>query len=240
MIGAVGDDAGGAWARGQLTRLGVDTDGIRVVADSTTGAAFITVDAAGENTIVVSPAANAAVHVGMGEVAGSVVVLSLEIGVDAALAAAQGTDELVVLNASPAQELPAALVARADVIVVNETEYDRMPALARARLVVRTEGAQGSTILREGRVDGRIPAYPVAHVVSSVGAGDAFCAGLTAAMVGGMAVDAAAAAAGAVAADVLQQATAQAELAPLAVYAERARRREPSAPHPAPPQTEKR
>ncbi len=217
MVGAVGDDLDGAWALGELAAVGVDTEPTLAVPGVPTGAAFITVDAEGENTIVVSPGANAEVRA-PDDLTGSIVVLSLEIPWETAVRAAAAADGTVVLNASPARRLPAELVSGCDVIIVNETEYDLMPELGSARLVVRTEGARGAVILRDGREQQRIPAHAVAHVVSSVGAGDAFCAGLVAGLASGLEVEDAAALASTVAADVLGQPTAQARLDTIASY----------------------
>ncbi len=73
--------------------------------------------------------------------------------------------------------LPPALVDAVDLFVVNETEHGLMPELDRARLVAVTYGAGGAVLLSEGRMIARAPGLP-ASVVSTVGAGDAFCAAL--------------------------------------------------------------
>ena len=57
MVGAVGDDANGRLLLESLDAAGVATDAV-VRLPVATGTAVITVDAAGENTIVVSPGAN--------------------------------------------------------------------------------------------------------------------------------------------------------------------------------------
>ena len=50
---------------------------------------------------------------------------------------------LFVLNAAPAMDLPAELLERCDLVIVNETEYELIPALADAKLVAVTYGKAG-------------------------------------------------------------------------------------------------
>ena len=56
MIGAVGRDDAGASLRAALAANGVAVGAVRMDEQVGTGIALITVDASGENTIVVSPA----------------------------------------------------------------------------------------------------------------------------------------------------------------------------------------
>ena len=58
MLGAVGSDANADFLLGRLGEAGVDTTGVRHV-PGPSGTTVITVDAAGENTIVYSPGSNA-------------------------------------------------------------------------------------------------------------------------------------------------------------------------------------
>ena len=103
-------------------------------------------------------------------------------------ARAQGVK--VVLNAAPAQVLPADLLAAVDVLVVNEGELASVAqhtgsiAECLARLdtacVVVTLGHRGCC----ARLDGQIllqAAYPVAPV-DTTAAGDSFCGALAAAL----------------------------------------------------------
>ena len=59
MVGRVGADAQGARLREGLWSEGVDVEHVRGRRQAPTGVALIAVDAHGENTIVVSPGANA-------------------------------------------------------------------------------------------------------------------------------------------------------------------------------------
>lgn len=191
MVGCVGsDDAGSAYVT-RLSALGIDVSGIRARPDCVTGHALITVDEAGENSVVVVAGANAAVTVDDLAVLesvgpGDVVLLQLEIPllvVAAATRRASTRGARVVLNLAPYAALPPDVVALADPLVVNEHEAlmladsEAMPA----SLVV-TFGAAGAAW------DGDQLTGPVveeSEVLDTTGAGDAFCGALSAALVGG-------------------------------------------------------
>jgi Sugar kinases, ribokinase family len=128
---ALGDDAGGAMARGLAAQ-----DGFAVVAEPSsepTGTGGIYVDSRGRNTIVIGPGANAALSTEFVEVqrallAGARVVLAqLESPVEtieAVLAAAREAGVTTMLNAAPA-DAPSSigLLKLADVLTPNETEF---------------------------------------------------------------------------------------------------------------------
>lgn len=59
MVGAVGEDSFGAMLREGLVRDGIDVRSVRSCTEESTGVAVSTLDAAGENHIVVAPSANA-------------------------------------------------------------------------------------------------------------------------------------------------------------------------------------
>jgi ribokinase len=193
LVGRVGaDDAGGRLLAG-LAAEGVDVSHVQEDAEAPTGMALIAVDASGENTIVVSPGANARVSAGDVQaaadvLAGAAVTLVQhevpEEAVAAALAAAGGT---VVLNPAPAR----ALVAPVDVLVPNRGELEALAGragdpveLARGlqgpRAVVVTLGAEGAVVVEGDRVDwARAPSV---EAVDTTGAGDAFCGALVQAL----------------------------------------------------------
>lgn len=60
MLGAVGNDVLGQTLKNNLSNTGVDVSDIRVFENETTGQAFISIDDAGENSIIVIPGANGA------------------------------------------------------------------------------------------------------------------------------------------------------------------------------------
>ncbi|HBU41271.1 MAG TPA: ribokinase, partial [Microbacterium sp.] len=177
MLGAVGDDADGRAMLENLRRAGVDTSGIRVVAEPT-GTAIITVDAAGENTIVVCAGANDTVD-GAGQFTPDEAVLAqLEIPPHAIEALAASVPGFFALNAAPAREVSETVLRRADLVIVNDAEFAALPAVSAARLVVVTHGARGASLWREGTRVLTAPS-PVVDAVSAVGAGDAFSAAIT-------------------------------------------------------------
>ena len=189
MVGAVGaDDAGDAYLA-RLHAAGVETAVTRAP-DAPTGTAYIAVDDAGENTIVVVPGANQWVQeasmasVGVG--AGDVLLCSLEVPLDdvARLAlAAHRAGARVVLNMAPYAPVLADAVAVCDPVVVNESEMRQLADsdLMPGSLLV-TFGAAGARWGVE-QVDGE--AVPADEVVDTVGAGDAFCGALAAALAAG-------------------------------------------------------
>lgn len=220
MIGCVGDDADGRWMLEGLADAGVDVSGVWL-GDGTTGTALITVDAQGENQIAVCQGANADVSLlGVSFEPDEAVLTQLEIPLDVVSALAISVPGFFAVNAAPAATLPAAIVDRADLVIVNETEYALLPQLADARLVAVTYGADGAALRRNGSEVARVPS-PRVEVISSVGAGDAFCAALTLALHAGWDDEVALAAACAVGADAVQHPSAQPPLTPLVHYVRR-------------------
>ena len=178
MVGAVGPDAEGRAMKQALQEAGVIVDDI-AEATVETGTALIMVDAAGQNQIAVCEGANAAV--GLDEVTfadDETVLTQLEISMDVISELAARVPGYLVINAAPALPLPAEVVDRADLIIVNETEYRLLPQLESAKLVAVTYGEHGSALLSHGRQVAFAEALPRTPV-STVGAGDAFCAALT-------------------------------------------------------------
>lgn len=181
MVGAVGDDAEGRAMLQALRDAGVHTDTIAEV-DCETGTALIMVDAHGENQIAVCEGANARVGLEGVEFAEDEAVLTqLEIPLDLITELARRVRGYFVINAAPALPLPAEVVDRADLIIVNESEYALLPQLQTASLVAVTSGAKGSTLVSRGEQIAFAPALPT-DPVNTVGAGDAFCAALTIAL----------------------------------------------------------
>jgi ribokinase len=144
-----------------------------VEADAPTGVALIVVDAAGENTIVVAPGANAELRPEHVDVAGADAVLcQLEIPV-ATVAAAARQARFFCLNAAPARALPPELVAGAGLLVVNRWELETLGP--QAGLVALTLGAEGALLLEGGEEVARAEPPPV-DAIDGTAAGDAFTA----------------------------------------------------------------
>jgi ribokinase len=135
------------------------------------------------------------------------------------LEAARRSSGFFVLNAAPAMDLPAELLERCDLVIVNETEYELIPTLADAKLVAVTYGKDGSAMFEHGRKVAEAPAVAV-MVANTIGAGDAFCAALVLALRAGLHHGRALAVANAVGADAVGDASSQPALAPLGHYLE--------------------
>jgi ribokinase len=210
FVGAVGGDEFGASLRDHLEDEGVDLSGL-ITLGGPTGIALITVDGQAKSLITVAPGANRRLTAGdMKSLRGrltpsSVLLMQLEIPVATCVAAARIAREAsapVVLNGAPISIGSAAgldeLLALTDVLIMNEGEalnllagrhappaQDR-PALARQLAatgpagVIVTLGEAGAVVAESGSTF-LVPAYPV-RAVDTVGAGDAFCGAVAAAL----------------------------------------------------------
>lgn len=202
LVAAVGRDEIADDALVCLREAGVELEAVKR-ADGPTGIALVVRDDDGENQIVVVPGANgrlAADDVDVGS-AGAV-LCQLEVPVEAVQRAAEQAEGLFVLNAAPAVPVPAAVTERADLIVVNEGEFEALDAAARRGRVVVTLGARGAVLL-DGGSERAMAMPPAVAAVDSTGAGDAFTACLVVSLLEGRAEAAAlarACAAGALAA----------------------------------------
>lgn len=215
IVGCVGDDGFGEAVRARLVAEGVDVSQLTTVENMATGIAHITLEASGQNSIIVVPEANrslSAEHIaaasGLIEQA-SVLLVQLEVpleAVRAALQIARRADTITVLNPAPvpgALEADAEILSMADFCVPNELEAaaltghraDDLPgALAAAeeliklgcRSVVVTLGGKGALYADAERLL-EIPA-PAVRVVDTVAAGDAFCGAFAAALARGESV----------------------------------------------------
>lgn len=210
FVGSVGSDADAGIALGSLREAGVRLDRVTVAPDTPTGLAIITVDGAGENTIVVVPGANAAMTVADARSAtaalddGSIVLLQGELPQDTTAAAITGAYEAghrVVLNLAPWFDLAGDVLRMVDPLVVNEQEAQAVAAglelgtettatataaaLVGAGIpaVVITLGPAGAVVADSAGV--RTTPAPTVAAVDTTGAGDAFTGGLVARLAAG-------------------------------------------------------
>ncbi|MEI6601341.1 MAG: ribokinase, partial [Comamonadaceae bacterium] len=128
MLLALGDDAYALPLEHSLKSAGVELHVVRV-SDQTTGTAFICVAEDGQNAITVAPGANFSLTpADLPALTGfSHLLMQLEIPLPTVLAyarAARSQGVKVVLNAAPAQPLPAELLQLIDVLVVNQGELE--------------------------------------------------------------------------------------------------------------------
>ncbi|WP_067273702.1 ribokinase [Mitsuaria sp. 7] len=171
----------------------------------------------GENAIVVVPGSNADLDTVDVEQGGAllrqakVVVAQLEVPVPAiqrAFEIAREAGVITVLNAAPAQDLPAALLALSDWLIVNETEALQLArdvalagdadgiTIARAtaahlrtlgpRHVLVTLGGTGAWLLSDEHPDGLHLRAARVDAVDTVGAGDTLVGGLAVGLAEGL------------------------------------------------------
>lgn len=192
MAGRIGQDPAGQVMLAALDGANVDRSHVLAV-DGASGMSVAITDAQGNYGAVVVSAANLendgmVAYVDPPEV----VVLQNEVPEAANLRLADNLpdDTMIILNAAPARPVPASLLRRIDVLVVNRVEAEDMtgtsdPATAARMLkdqgpdaVVVTLGADG-LVLKTSAGQRVMDAFAVTPV-SSHGAGDAFVGALAA------------------------------------------------------------
>lgn len=210
FVGCVGQDDNGELLRDSLTGAGVDTAGVATV-PAATGSAVIVLTPDAENSIIVSPGANAlvspeAVDRAVEWESTTLVVVQLEVPLATVAHVARRALEhgtRLILNAAPAAVLDRSTLSAADPLVVNQSEAATLLAeqppddpadVARAlldlgpRAVVLTLGSEGSVWCVRGDggsvSSGRRPALHV-RPVDTTGAGDAYVGALAVALAGG-------------------------------------------------------
>jgi ribokinase len=206
FVSKTGRDVFGKQASQLFAAEGIDTGWIFSDEALPSGIALITVDAAGENSIVVAPGANA--NLLPADVEGAltaigtagIILLQLEIPLEtvayvAAYAAAHRIP--VILNPAPAAILSTQLLSHIAVITPNSTEASMIAGIkvsdietakqAATRIrelgvgnVVITMGAAGALVL-EGAVFTHVPA-PKVVAVDTTAAGDVFNGALAVAL----------------------------------------------------------
>jgi ribokinase len=184
LVARVGRDAMAAEALALLREAGVDLSGCVEDATAATGVALIAVSVDGENQIIMAPGANAMLAPDMLTMPEADAVLcQLELPLETVARAAALTTGLFCVNLAPAAPVNAAVLARADLIVVNETEaafYGGALDSARGMVAV-TFGARGAALRRHGQEIARAAPPPVT-AIDSTGAGDAFVGALVVAL----------------------------------------------------------
>ena len=199
MLLALGSDAYALPVEASLREAGVALHVLRS-ADQPTGTAFIGLADDAENAIIVAPGANAALRAedlpSLDRVSHLLLQLETPLATVAAFARqARAAGVRVVLNAAPAQSLPADLLGNIDLLIVNEAELgvvagdpgadgcdDLAARLARVAVptVIVTLGALGC-VARTGAAMLHQPGFAVAPL-DTTAAGDTFCGALVAAI----------------------------------------------------------
>ena len=198
FISKRGNDLFGNQAVGLLMREGVDIQYIVKDPDLPSGVALITVDSAGENSIVVAPGSNGnllkedipSVIFDTGKF--EILLLQLEIPIDtveysAVIASEHGIK--VILNPAPARKLSDNLLKNTWLITPNETEAETItgviitdiPSAERAAELIQERGAKNVIItlgeagayIKSENYTGLIPGIKV-KPVDTTAAGDVF------------------------------------------------------------------
>lgn len=188
LVACVGDDSAAPEALAALRQEGVRLDFCRHLEGASTGLAIILVSAEGENQIIVAPGANAVFTPDLLKLPpADALIAQLEVPVETIIKAAEESQGFFCLNAAPARPVPAALLERVDLLVVNEIEARAMGSSLDSYpgFLAVTLGSRGAVLSKAGQqlASSRPPAI---SAVDSTGAGDAFTAALTVGMVSGM------------------------------------------------------
>lgn len=206
FIACVGDDAFGLDIRDHFAHDGMNIEHVSVETQCPTGIAIIQVSDEGENTICISPEANA--HLDEQRVSSyqqsiqqaDYLLTQLETpleGVIKAAKIAKQANTQVILNPAPARELPRELLGYIDMITPNETEAEALTGIAVTdessaaqaasalhnlgiKVVMITLGARGVWV-SENNHDRLIAGFRV-DAVDTTAAGDTFNGALVTAL----------------------------------------------------------
>ncbi|WP_353989553.1 ribokinase [Pediococcus argentinicus] len=199
FIGAVGDDDAGKVMMDLLKDEKINLDGVKTIENESTGQAYIVVDDAGENQIMIHAGANAAFdpdYVAQQKALieqSDFVIAQFESSIDSTVAAfriAQNAGVRTILNPAPALDnVPEELLNVTDMIIPNETETETITgvhvideaSMKKAaeyfhnlgiKAVIITIGSKGSFYDVDGE-SGIVPAFKV-NAVDTTSAGDTF------------------------------------------------------------------
>ena len=205
FVTCLGNDANGRNTLAYFRNEGLDVSNALVVDHAPTGTAVILVNEEGENCIVVTPGANHELlpsHIEELEdeiSEASIVVLQMEIPFETVervidISAKHRTP--VLLNVAPAREIPIDILRKIEILVVNETEIERVSGRSiatlgeegvidsllsmGARTVILTLGKKGC-IIKNASLTKHLKAFEV-EAADTTAAGDTFCGALVASL----------------------------------------------------------
>ena len=178
LIACVGRDSAADEALALLKAGGVNLAHCQVSEDAATGVALIAVSEGGENQIIVAPGANRKLKY-LPEAApeAEAVISQLETPIEVLEDVRQSFEGFLALNLAPAKAVPSALIRRADLIVVNETEAEFYgDAIHQGKgYVAITFGARGATLYRDKKQLAQTPPPVQMHTLNRMA--DAAAAG---------------------------------------------------------------
>lgn len=198
MVGAVGSDAFAAPALALLEQAGTELSAVHKTS-APTGTALILVGDDGENMIAVVPGANGTIGKTDAQAAvdamasDDILMLQLEIpaiAVEEALSRARDREITTIINIAPLTAEAARLGRMANIVVANETEFERLAARdgmgadEREKALLRLHEETGQTLVVTLGADGVIAVHQGELIrvnglrivpVDTVGAGDTFC-----------------------------------------------------------------
>ena len=213
LVACVGRDHWAPLALAELRAQGVDLGHVSALADQSTGTAMIEVDSGGQNRIVLSAGANAALSPGHVEAAAEMIrqskllVCQLEVPVEAlsrAISIAAEAGVPVLMNPAPAMQLAPSLLRQVNLLVPNEGEAALLTDTPGDGIESATRAAQslqrltGATVLVTLGSAGVLHAdgagcrrhfAPSAQAVDTTGAGDTFIGALSAALAEGISLE---------------------------------------------------
>ncbi len=236
MVAKVGGDDFGRQLREGLSSASVNVEAVTTASDVASGVALISVDARGQNSIIVIPGANAELRPEdidqcLAQIESAAILLvQLEIPMETVAYVCKRAHQAgvpVVLDPAPACPIPEEVLRCVTYLTPNETEaallcgwtcseLDPEKAAQAAEMLLKTGpanvivkmGERGAYLASANGVRTMIPAFKV-HVVDSTAAGDAFNGGVATALRRGVALEEAIRYGTAVAAVSVQRAGAQ-------------------------------
>ncbi len=203
FVTCLGNDANGKNTLKYYQHEGLDVSSSLIVKDAPTGTAMILVNGEGENCIVITPGANQELSAEYIEniedeiATAAMVVLQMEIPMNTVRKVCEIASRFntqVLLNVAPAREVDVSLLKLVDILVVNETEIEKISGMSLttdgedavigsilsmgAGTVILTLGRKGC-IVRNHQVHTHVQAFQV-DAVDTTASGDTFCGALVA------------------------------------------------------------
>lgn len=201
MVGQIGDDGFGTRILYSLKKDDVLTSGIARADDEPTGMAFVTIDAKGNNQIVVAAGANSLTNSDQipNEILhkDNVILMQMEVGHEHnwdVIHRAKAVGAKTILNLAPAGSIPREVLNDLDYLIVNQIEGRQMAekmglkieesAVSMAtRLAkscdltcVMTLGPKGCIAIKADGTGWAVNAYDLGEeLADTTGAGDTFC-----------------------------------------------------------------